>query len=344
MILIHLFLMNHLCLVIRLPFVHLQNQGFETQQRRHMFEYLTKIAQQVMACYTTTSSLIIQRVSNALSCSAGMILCRLHGLKDIESLSTRARRSKLLHHIFNGDYFSSHCSNSSPLPDRSACLCIARGFSSAIAISEFLFSLVNSAAPSELCTEDLLFVVESLGIENPYANRLNLRQRTTKSLATFLTFIRLRRRREECRAEVDPYGDIYMAFEQKKLPALQAIMDHHGLSVAEDEKLITKERMRRSIIDHISQGDCVRSIAASRTIQSRRLQQCVVNNQGGEAATCEDFAHELSVSSDTDEARDKLLSIALKKIHSRKTMQRFLDSLYHSSLPLCTIVLLLSVP
>ncbi len=257
-----------------------------------------------------------------LQCSDSDLLelCRLHGLKDADTFPLKTRRSKLLYHLFDGDCFGARCMDSSPLPDCSACLCIAAGFRSSSSITEFLISLLKKATPSEVSTEDLLFIIDSLGVESPYANRLNLRRRTVKSLETFL---HLRRQRDECHADIDPYGDIFMAFEQKKKPALRAIMDHHGLRI-EDTKQVSKEKMRQAIINHISRGDCARSVDASRTARSRQRQQCVVDDND-ESTTCEDFVRHLPASNDVD-ACLKIFSTALRKIHSLKTLQRFLDS------------------
>ncbi len=103
------------------------------------------------------------------------ILCTLHGLH-VASLSTlRDVKIKLLHHVINGDCFSHRCEISSPHPDRTACLCVASSFSSSSAITTFIIHLLKSSSSTELCTEDLLTVVESLGTQPPYQKSLHLR-------------------------------------------------------------------------------------------------------------------------------------------------------------------------
>ena len=62
--------------------------------------------------------------------------CLLHGLTITCLSNVREVRTALLSHIVNGDCFTSRCAAnaSASVPDRTACLCIAKGFSSSFAM------------------------------------------------------------------------------------------------------------------------------------------------------------------------------------------------------------------
>ena len=74
----------------------------------------------------------------------------------------------LLYHVINGDCFISRCEKTCPSPDRTACLCIAAGFTSSLSITQFVVNSLKSLLPSAMSTEDLLLVVESTGSQSPY--------------------------------------------------------------------------------------------------------------------------------------------------------------------------------
>ena len=93
-------------------------------------------------------------------------LCRLHGLGDTNTACLRDKKAKLIYHLMSGDCFSSRCTDSAACPDRSACLSVASGFTSS-SITTFLVSLLKDTSPSDLSTDDLLFIVDSLGIVKP---------------------------------------------------------------------------------------------------------------------------------------------------------------------------------
>ena len=87
----------------------------------------------------------------------------LHGLDISTTCNMRIVKLQLLFHIINGDCFSDRCKASHPSPDRSACLSIAAGFTSLLAITEFIVQLLKAASPSAMPMEDLLLLVESTG-------------------------------------------------------------------------------------------------------------------------------------------------------------------------------------
>jgi hypothetical protein len=113
----------------------------------------------------------------------------LHGLDVTTTCDTRSLKLRL--HIINGDCFSDRC-EASRHPDRSACLSIAAGFSSPLAITEFTVQLLKGSSASVFSMENLLLVVESTGTQGPYENRLNLRRRVLTSLDTFLRICQYR--------------------------------------------------------------------------------------------------------------------------------------------------------
>ena len=250
-------------------------------------------------------------------------LCRLHGLHVDDMQCRRDQKTKLIYHLLNGDCFGTRCLSSSPAPDRSACLNVAAGFSSSYSISSFLVSILKTSPSSIISTENLLLIVNSLGSQAPYVNRLNLRRHTMRSLDTFLQLCQLR---DKCHANADPYGDLFMGFETKRRPTLLAIMDHHGL-VLHDHQNLSTEDMRNAIISHISQGDCLRSIPSSRTANSLHHQKSSATSaETSSNSNCEDFVDYVPMSDSDSDVRLKILTIALLKINSRKTMQRFLKS------------------
>ena len=95
-------------------------------------------------------------------------LCELHGLDVNDARSSRDIKSRLLYHLLNGDCLLPQCVSKSPAPDRTACLCIARGFSSPLAVTSFIVSCLKNATPSAVAIEDLLLIVESIGTQSPY--------------------------------------------------------------------------------------------------------------------------------------------------------------------------------
>jgi len=122
-------------------------------------------------------------------------MCLLHGLDVTLSSNAGHVKLKLLYHVVNGDCFASCCEKSHPFPDRSACLCVAAGFSSSLSITMFVINLLKESLPSVISTEDLLLVVESTRNQAPYKNIVNLRRRVLASLDVFL---HLCCRRTEC--------------------------------------------------------------------------------------------------------------------------------------------------
>ena len=84
-------------------------------------------------------------------------------------------------------------------------------------------------------------VVESTGIRSPYENRLHLRRRVFASLQTFLQLCECRVRRTATQVTIDPYGDLFMGFEEKRRPVLESIMNHHGLLVCQEKKITIED-------------------------------------------------------------------------------------------------------
>jgi len=113
-------------------------------------------------------------------------LCELHGLDVNDARSSRDIKRRLLYHLLNGDCLRPQCVSKSPAPDKTACLCIARGFSLPLAVTSFIVSCLKNTMPSAVAIEDLLLIVESIGTQSPYENRLCLRRQILKSLDTFV--------------------------------------------------------------------------------------------------------------------------------------------------------------
>lgn len=76
----------------------------------------------------------------------------LHGLDMPTTCNTRDLKLRLLFHIVNGDCFLDRCEASHPSPDRSACLSIAAGFSSSLAITEFIVQLLKASSSPDRST------------------------------------------------------------------------------------------------------------------------------------------------------------------------------------------------
>lgn len=95
-------------------------------------------------------------------------------------------------------------------------------------------------------TDDL-----STGIQGPDRNRINLRRQLCNSLDKFVRLCRCRL----LHFTNDPYGDLFVGFEEKSCSVLQSVMNHHGLIVASETKL-SKDEMRDSIVSHIAAGHC----------------------------------------------------------------------------------------
>ena len=195
-------------------------------------------------------------------------LCCLHGLQVLPSFTVRQLRTVILHHVMNGHCGTARCLPSSPSPDRSACLCIAREFSSPLSITTFIIEMLKGASPSAAPTENLLLVVESCGTEPPYRNRRNLRRHLLRSLQTFLHLCSCQGQLQHFATSVDPFGDLLSGFEQKRKPVLESIMSCHGLSI-HGEKRMSSEAMRNTILAHVTTADCACSMDRKITLPSR---------------------------------------------------------------------------
>jgi len=121
-------------------------------------------------------------------------MCLLHGLDVTLSSNAGHVKLKLSYHVVNGDCFAC-CEKSHPFHDRSACPCVAAGFSSSLSITMFVINLLKESLPSVISTEDLLLVVESTGNQAPYKHIVNLHRQVLASLDVFL---HLCCRRTEC--------------------------------------------------------------------------------------------------------------------------------------------------
>jgi len=113
-------------------------------------------------------------------------VCSLHGIDVSGCSKVRDVKIRLLYHIINGDCFLQHCESSHPVPDRSACLCIAGSFPSSLSITSFIENLLKTSIASQITTEELLLVVESTGNQLPYENQRHMRRRVLGSLQAFV--------------------------------------------------------------------------------------------------------------------------------------------------------------
>ena len=260
-------------------------------------------------------------------------LSRLHRLETSALSAVRDVRLKILHHVINGDCALARCSSSSSLPDRSACISIAQGFSSASSITTFVTDLLKGSTASVVTTQELLLVVESTGIQCPYRNRINLRRHLLRSLENFVQLSCRRQLVQDLNIPVDAYTELLSGFEQKRRPVLESIMTRHGLplqSVPQGKK-ISSEEMKNTILQHIASGDCARSI--SKFSLSAKVPQTGLPDFHPTAlpdnASCDDFVHEaeLNTQMDNDQISNEIraLTIALAKISSPNTLLRLLQ-------------------
>lgn len=205
---------------------------------------------------------------------------------------------------------------------------IASAFTSPLAITEFTVQLLKASSPSALSTEDLLLVVESTGIQQPYENRLNLRRRVLSSVDAFLHLCRCRAQRAMSAKTNDPYSDLFMGFESKSRPVLQSVMNHHGLIIDPHSKP-SVDSMRDTIVAHIADGHCVQPAGARRptVMQRMRFVRSVRESEKDSMneTSCEDFALSAKLHPEEDETHTeiKIGNIILQTVASRKTLLRF---------------------
>jgi hypothetical protein len=243
----------------------------------------------------------------------------LHGLHIVSLKSVREAKLKLLHHLINGDCFAPRCEKSSPAPDRTACLCVGGAFASSLAITTFIVQLLKSSTSTTLCTEDLLTIVESVGVQSPYEHSFHLRRRLFATLDDIHQLCKRRAQRNAAQEVIDPYGDLFMGFEEKRRPTLQSIMEHHGLQVSTAEKKLTNEEMREQIISHIVNGRCADSPQTTAPpFRMRHAEEANTVETG-----CEDFVRDADGNEQGTEIA--LLRMAVNKIGSRKTLLRFME-------------------
>jgi len=167
-------------------------------------------------------------------------------------------------------------------------------------------------------TDDL-----STGIQGPDRNRINLRRQLCNSLDKFVRLCRCRL----LHFTNDPYGDLFVGFEEKSCSVLQSVMNHHGLIVASETKL-SKDEMRDSIVSHIAAGHCVQSIGKPRpcVMDSMRIARASLNVDITYDASCQDFVRgtPLSRQEDNTETEIKIVIIILRKVASRKNSSSLL--------------------
>ena len=223
----------------------------------------------------------------------------LHGLQS-SATCTRDLRIALINHLLNGDCFGSKClSPNHVIVDRTACMCIAEGFSSSLAITEHICKLLQNAVSTTVSTDSLLLVVTSVGCQGPYENRIQLRRRVLKSLEAFLTASREKSLHTSAVHSVDPFGDLFTGFENMPKPALMSIMDRHCISVGQRRHL-SRDDMQSVIISHIADGHCVRSTPESRMAHLIGSQKIVRDPSSdidiSPIPCCEDFVRYVDMS------------------------------------------------
>jgi len=252
----------------------------------------------------------------------------LHGLQSSASC-TRDLRIALLNHLLNGDCFGSQCLSSNHVTlDRTACLCIAEGFSSSLAITECVCKLLQDAPSTTVSTDSLMLVVTSVGCQGPYENRMHLRRRVLKSLETFLVASREKNIHTSIDNSIDPFGDLFVGFENMPKPALMTIMDRHCILTGQ-RKHLSRDDMQAAIISHIADGHCVRSTPESRIahlIGSKKIVPDVNSDiEISTIPTCEEFVCYVGMSpniSDID-TRVRTLTFMCDSL-ARKPMLRLL--------------------
>jgi len=231
----------------------------------------------------------------------------------------------LLYHILNGDCITKRCESSWPSPDRTACLCVADGFSSPLSITSFVVNLLKDSTPSDIITEDLLLVVQSTGDQSPYENRLNLRRQVLLSLKAFLSHCQWRAQRDIANITKDPFRDLFMGFEDKRKPVLESVMNHHGLIISRETKL-SLEDMRHAITSHIISGHCARSTQSPPAWFSQKTHGGnPASRNETKNATCNDFVRDAGLHPGDDVGNEiKLLSKVLDKSPFWHLLLRFL--------------------
>ena len=252
-------------------------------------------------------------------------VCLLHGLNINPSSTTRDVKLCLLYHIINGNCFAQRCEPCRPCPDRSACLCVASGLS----ITSFIMNLLNDSTPSQITTEDLLLIMQSMGDQSPYNIKGQLHRRVFASLQAFLFHCRRRAQRQIIDHTNDPFGDLFMGFEGKQKPVLESIMNHHGLLLNRESKL-SSEDMRNTIVSHIALGHCIRPKGnprpwiAHNTANHASSSHDQVNET--KDAACEDFVRAATLDQEDPVGNEiKLINKILEKSPSRKLLIRFLQ-------------------
>jgi len=255
-------------------------------------------------------------------------VCMLHGLDVGTSLTLRNLKLRFLYHIINGDCFLQRCEQSHPSPDRSACLCVAGGFSSAMSITSFVVDLLKNSTPSQVTTEDLLLIVESTGYQSPYERSSRLRRRVLASLDAFLVRCRQRMQRDVFNRINDPFGDLFMGFETKRRPILESIMNHHGLLISEQHR-VSCDDMRNAIMTHIALGRCIAPKSNPRPWMPQKTQTTSPSLNGAvdsmQDGNCDDFAHDADLEYEDPVGNEiKIINKILEKSPSRALLLRFM--------------------
>jgi len=250
-------------------------------------------------------------------------VCSLHGLDINHPLNLRDMKLKLLYHTINSDCFANRCEKSRPLPDCSACLRIATGFSSSLSITKFIIDFFKGSTALILSVEDLLLIVESTGNQLPYNNVFHLRWRVFTSLDEFYS-LHHQVALGGTYVTIDPYGDLFMGFEDKRRTVLESVMNHHGL--LSQEKKLSIDEMRNIIVSHIAFGHCAHPVRPSSwnlsRIASTMLPSHCSQLDESTVPSCDDFVRDATLNDQFEDSENeiKIMSKILEKVSSRRLL------------------------
>lgn len=187
-----------------------------------------------------------------------------HGLQTHPDLSVRDNRYKLLQHLIHGDcYLFAHrtAADCSSHRDRHACFSVAQGTANSAEISSMIDTLVTNSTSVNINTGDLISLVESTGVQGPFHNPRNLRNKLLSSFHRYSQqILGTTELQKLLPRHFDPLNDLFHGFQDMPRGALMAVIERHGIELPskKGQRQISCKELRNCIVQHVTDGSCLR--------------------------------------------------------------------------------------
>lgn len=217
-----------------------------------------------------------------------LLLLKLHRLTWQPHLPTHVNQQQILHHLIHGDcaHFLQICvPHPVNVPDRTVCYCISYEHSSAISLAMAIEKIITSVSVSQLCTSNLMDIIEATWYNGHFHTRKNLRQHLYFSYAKYLQiYSSTDDKFPPLCCQFDPLYKLFLGFENMNKGSLVVACSHHCIPVSDTEGDMLSTNLWQSIISHIADvcylsqhhvtvyGDIIESVLAEFFFEELTLQ------------------------------------------------------------------------